>query len=247
MKSMSYRGNFLFGCLLTIFESVISFLTITIIYSHIRVIAGWSYHDSLVLAGIFMITNSFGWLLYRGGLTDLDKVINRGDFDWMLIKPVDIQFLSTVNRIDIEDASRSLVGLYIIGYGLHGSQHLTNLWYTLPLFVITFLCGQIVLYSIFLIFKTITFKSIHGWATNAIAHRFQQLSQYPTDIYKGVVRTIYIWVLPLTFVATVPAKMLTEKFTWQLCVGSLIAAILSFGISRAVWKFAVKKYSSASS
>jgi ABC-type uncharacterized transport system permease subunit len=53
--------------------------------------------------------------------------------------------------------------------------------------------------------------------------------------------------LPLVFVATVPAKVLTGKFTWQLCVGSLVAAILSFVISRAIWKFAVKKYSSASS
>jgi len=247
MKGMAYRGNFLFGCVLTLFESAISFITITVIYQHIQTIAGWSYYDALVLSGIAMITNSVGWLLYRGGLSDLDKIINRGDFDWMLIKPVDIQFLSTINRIDIEDTSRSIIGLYILGYGLHESHLFNHLWYTLPLFIVIFLFGQIVLYSVFLTFKTITFKSIQGWATNGIAYRFQQLARYPTDIYKGIVRVIYTYMLPLVFVATVPAKVLTGKFTWQLCVGSLVAAILSFVISRAIWKFAVKKYSSASS
>lgn len=243
---MTYRGNFFFGCTLTIFESVISFLIITIIYSHIRSISGWSYEDTLVLTGINMLSISFGWLFYRGGLSDLDRVVNRGDFDWMLVKPIDTQFLSTVNRIDIEDGSRSLVGFAIIVYGMTGTK-LFDVWYLFPLCIITFLCGQVVLYAVFLIFKTVTFKSIQGWATNGIAHRFQQLAQYPTDIYKGIVRVIYTYMLPLIFVATVPAKILTGKFTWQLCAGSLIAAILSFIISRTIWKFAVKKYSSASS
>jgi len=246
MKGMAYRANFLFGVSLTAFESIITFLVATIIYSQIKTIAGWSYSDTLVLIGIVMLTQAFGWLTFRGGMSDFDRIISRGDFDWMLVKPVDVQFMASCNRIDIEDGARSIVGILLIIYGATASS-LLNFGAKLFLFIITFFCGQIVLYAIFLSFKTIAFKAIQGWATNSIAYRLQELAKYPTDIYKGALRVVYTYVLPLIFIATVPAKALTGKLTWELFVGSIIAAVLSFIVSRLIWKFALKRYSSASS
>jgi ABC-2 type transport system permease protein len=246
MKDMAYRAHFLFMSGLTALESIMTFLVTTIIYSHIKTIAGWSYYDALVLIGVVMMSYSFSWLFYRGGLNDFDRVINRGDFDWMLVKPVDPQFMATINRIDIEDAARSIVGIIIISYGLSGSS-LFTIGPRLFLFLITFLCGQMVIYAIYLSFKTIAFKAIQGWATNSIAYRLQELAEYPTDIYRGSLRVLYTYFLPIIFIATVPAKSLTGKLTWQLFLGSIVAAVLSFVISRAIWKFALKRYSSASS
>jgi ABC-2 type transport system permease protein len=246
MKSMAYRKNFILGMFLVAVESLTVIVSVKIVFNHVGNIAGWSFDDMLVLSGIFMITHSLAWLFYEGGVNDLDKIINQGDLDWFLIKPVDTQFLATVHRVDVEDAARSLVGVAIMVIGLQSAPVFQTIL-MLPVFLLMLLAGQVVLYSITLAIKTISFKSIQGWATNSIFWRFHGLAQYPTDIYHGAVRIIYTFIFPLIFIATVPAKVLTGRFTLSLFFGAIVAAALSFIISRQIWKRALRGYSSASS
>lgn len=243
---MAYRKNFLLGTVLVSFESIIIFIAVKIIFNHIGDIAGWSFNDTLVLSGIFMITHAIAWLFYKGGISQMDQLINKGDLDWLLVKPVDTQFLATCHRVDVEDGARSIVGIAVIIIGLQNAPVFETL-IMLPVFLLTFICGQIILYSISLAIKTISFKSIQGWSTNSISWRFHELARYPTDIYKGTLRIIYTYIFPLIFIATVPAKALTGRITVSLVFGSILAATLTFLISRQIWKFALKRYSSASS
>jgi len=220
MKDMAYRGNFLLGSLTTALESLMVYFGVAVLFRHVTTIAQWTYEEMLILLGVYMISNSAAWLLFRAGVSDLDRTINRGDLDWYLVKPIDAQFLSTVTRIDIEDAARSLVGLVLVGLGL---------------------------YSIQLALKTVSFKSLQGWATNSIAFRFHDLAQYPTDIYRGLMRVVYTFVLPLAFIATVPAKALIGEITAGLFALSLLIAAAALAITRLIWKRALRTYTSASS
>lgn len=246
MKSLAYRKNFLLGMFLVSVESLSVLVSVKIVFNHVVDIAGWSFDDMLVLTGIFMITHSLAWIFFKGGVNALDSIINKGELDWFLVKPVDPQFLITVHRLDLEDAARSVVGIAVMAYGLQNAPVFETLR-MIPIFLITLLCGQTVLYAITLAVKSISFKSIQGWATNSIFWRFHDLARYPTDIYTGAIRIIYTFIFPLIFIATVPAKTLTGKFHASLLVGAVAAAIISFMISRAIWKAALRTYSSASS
>ncbi len=243
---MAYRTRFWMYFVLTGFESVVVFLSLKIIFIHIYDIAGWSYADMLVLVGTFMLTHSLAWLTFKGGVGDLDRRIKDGQLDWLIVKPIDTQFLVSMNRIDIEDSGRSVIGIAAIIMGLKGSS-IFGVLINLPLFILTLFLGQVVLYSFMLSTKSISFKSIEGWATNSVAWRFHELARFPTDIYRGALRIIYTFVFPLTFIATVPAKVLTGKFNFYMLIGAIIAASLTFTISRIIWKYALSTYSSASS
>ncbi len=246
MKSMAYRGNFFLGMLLVCIESLTTLFTIKIVFNHIGSIAGWSFQDMLVLSGVFMITNSLAWLFYKASIGDLDRLINRGELDMYLVKPVDTQFMISIHNLDIEDGARGIVGLALIAFGMQGS-HVTELFRAIPLFLITLILGQVVIYSISLAVKTVSFKSIQGWATNAIAWRFHELARYPTDIYQGILRILYTFIFPLAFIATVPTKALLGTITLPLIVGSFAAAIGTFTACRCIWKWALRSYTSASS
>jgi ABC-2 type transport system permease protein len=246
LKTVEYRANFLFGLLMVMFESATVYIGLVVLFDHIGEIAGWTYHDMLVLVGIFMITHALAWLFYKASINHLDRFITNGDLDWLLIKPVDTQFLVSVHRIDLEDAGRSLVGIAVIIAGLQGTSF-SQLAIGIPLCIILLLAGQVILYSITLAIKTISFKSIQGWGVNSIYWRFHDLARYPTDIYRGIIRVVYTFVFPLIFIATVPAKALTGRLTLTLFVGALVAAALSFFLARRIWLFALSHYSSASS
>lgn len=246
MKITAYRGNFWFLFCITAIESAIVFVSIAILFTHIDEIAGWAYNDMLVLMGVYMFSQSLAWILFKAGVHDLDTFIQKGDLDRFLVKPVDTQFLVSVQRIDIVDAGRSVVGIALIWMGLSGKAVLGTLL-NIPLFVVMMLLGQVVLYSIMLALKIISFKSIQGWATNAISWRFHDLAHYPTDIYRGAVRFFYTFMIPLIFVATVPTKALLGTMEMKFFIGAIIAAIVSFTLVRIMWKRALRNYSSASS
>lgn len=246
MKALAYRGNFVLGFFLTALESATVFAGITVVFTKITTLAGWSYGDVLILNGVYLMVNTASWLLFRGGVNDFDRVINRGDFDFYLIRPISAQFYASIQRIDVEDVARSVVGIAILIYGLT-LGHTTISFMDLPLFVITFFCGQAVLYAVFLSLKTISFKAIQGWATNNIAFRFQELASFPTDIYRGFLKTVYTFVIPLVFVATVPTKALLGRLSWELAAGSIVVAVVSLLVARFFWKLGIRNYSSASS
>lgn len=246
IKLFTYRGDFWLGFLLTGAQSIAILLGLNIMFIHINNIAGWSYHDMLVLLGTFMLTDALSWMLFRAGVNDLDTIINKGDLDWYLIKPIDTQFMVTVQRLDAQDAGRSFVGIPILIYGLQNSEIFATLL-NIPLFIVTLLLGQVVLYSITMAVKTVSFKSIQGWATSAISWRFYDLARYPVDIYSGAMRIIYTFVLPLVFIATVPAKVLTGNFELYMLFGAIAAAAISLCIVRLIWNKALSGYSSASS
>lgn len=246
LKALAYRGNFFLGFILVAFESMTTLLTIKIVFNHLQSIVGWSYADMLVLSGTFMITNALAWLLFKAGINSLDGLINKGQLDVYLVKPIDTQFLVTVNDIDIEDAARGLIGIGLIAFGMHGVGVASTLL-RLPAYIFLLLMGQVVIYSISTAVKTISFKSIQGWSTNAIAWRFHDLARYPTDIYRGIMKIIYTFVFPLAFIATVPSKALLGRVSPLLFGGAILAAAGTFVVSRLIWKWALGTYSSASS
>lgn len=246
IKSLAFRGNFILGMFLVTVESLATYVSVKIVFHHIHSIAGWNYNDMLVLSGVFMTTHALAWLFFKASLQQLDILINRGDLDWLLVKPVDAQFIASSHDIDIEDAARGVVGVVIMYLGLRGTSPIIVATH-LPALITTLLCGQMVIYSLCLVLKTISFKSIQGWATNAIFWRFHDLARYPTDIYRGIMRTVYTFVFPLAFVATVPARALLGRLSAGYFAGSLLAGLGTFMVCRIIWKWALKSYSSASS
>lgn len=245
-QALAYRNNFLFGLLITAVESGVTLLTISVLFNHIPDINGWLYSDMLVLAGVFMITNSLSWLVFRASVEKLDQLINRGDFDFYLIKPVSSQFLVSVNTIDVEDSARGAVGLVIVAIGImQTSQSITP--FQILAFMLALICGEAILYSLQLILKTISFKSVQGWGSNNIFYRLQDTTQFPLTIYHGFARVFFMLVVPIFFVTTVPVQLLLGKTNLIWLLWSILAANGALLVARTIWRYTVKSYSSASS
>lgn len=245
-STLAYRNNFLFGLLITGLESMTVFITITVLFNHIPTIQNWSYTDMMVLLGIFMLVNGLSWVLFRASVEKLDQLINRGDFDYFLVKPISSQFLASINRMDIEDSARSFVGLAVILTGLIRAQHLPTIGEIVG-FIIALVCSLAILYSLQLMLKTISFKSVQGWGSNNIFYRLQDTTQFPLTIYRGAVRLFFTLIIPIYFVTTVPAQLLLGKVTSAWIGWALVAAIGSLWITHLVWNRMIKTYSSASS
>ncbi|MDO8610552.1 MAG: ABC-2 family transporter protein, partial [bacterium] len=67
------------------------------------------------------------------------------------------------------------------------------------------------------------------------------------DIYQGILKTVFVFFLPLAVMVTFPTQFLLGVLSIPFTIWSFVAGFLALYLSHAFWNFALKKYSSASS
>jgi ABC-2 type transport system permease protein len=78
---------------------------------------------------------------------------------------------------------------------------------------------------------------------------FLNIARYPDVIYPRLFRLIFSWIIPVVIVANIPARVLIKSLgqPFPLMVQMITASLIIFWSSRMFWRFALKRYSSASS
>jgi ABC-2 type transport system permease protein len=94
-------------------------------------------------------------------------------------------------------------------------------------------------------FSSIWFVKIYN--VTEVLRGFLDAGRYPITAYPAAYRFFFTFIVPVTFLTTVPAQSLLGQiqFTWWLGAGFL--AIVLFFISTQFWRFALRFYTSASS
>jgi len=244
MQRMSYRFNFVVLCFSVLVQTSLILIFVKAIFSFIDNISGWSYEHALLIAASFMIIEGLIWATsaYLSGVGDS---IRRGALDQLITKPVDTQFLVSIWRADPEDWIRVVTGIIIIStvFDKINFSILNLLFYVLLLFN-----SYIIVYSFILFLKTFSFWIINNYSLNMLADHILRLSQYPTDIFfHKIIRIFFSTVIPLAFIATMPAKILIHGPKLDLIFYSCLLAFVFFVGSRKFFLYGLKHYSSASS
>lgn len=246
MKKMAYPVSFLNLLITILLVMFLHVLFIKINFGYITSLAGWTFYQVLVIVGTYMIVEGLMWIFFAN-LNSLTICIQDGTLDSILLKPVDTQFLVSFWRGDFEDVVRIVTGVSLIFMATRSIAGVGFL--QIFLFLLTILNGGIIFYSFNLMLRCIGFWVIEVRSLWLLMDKMFDNSQYPTDIYyQKIVRGFFTFVIPLAFMATVPAKILTNKnIDFQLVGISFLVMIIFFGGSRLFWKFSLRHYSSASS
>jgi len=243
LRKMAYRLNFFILVFTVSLHLAVFLIFIKIIYGNVNIIAGWDLYHSLLIIASAMIIESLCWITCRMML-NIRKDVLDGTMDFHSIKPIDTQFLASVNMLDVEDLARVVLAAIVFFY-VATNIHISIL--NVMLYILILIPAFIIAYSIVTIVATISFFVIDARAMNMISMRILQISQYPTDIYTGIMKTVFSFIIPIAFIATVPAKVLSGWWSWQLVAQLFIVALVFFWISRKFFLFGLKRYSSASS
>jgi len=246
MKKMAYPWSFLLLLATVGVAIILNVLFIKVNFGYIHSLAGWSFYQVLAVTGTALIIDGVMWIFFAN-LSAFTEYIKEGTLDGLLLKPIDGQFFLSFSHGDFEDAVRIIIGLILIFLAMKNTIGF-DLVHVL-LFVLTFFNGVIILYSFNFIVRCFTFWIVDGSSLWFLTEKINTNAQYPTDIYsQKIVRGIFTFVIPLAFVATVPAKMLTWAVVdWQFFGLSFVVAVGFFALARWFWKFSLSHYASASS
>ena len=73
------------------------------------------------------------------------------------------------------------------------------------------------------------------------------ISRFPVDIFNISIQRGLTYVLPLAFLATIPARQLVVGFDLPIVLLGVFCAVFAPVFSRWFWRFALRFYTSASS
>jgi len=248
MTRTAYKLNFFILSFAVFLQVFFSLFFIKIIFGFLDNIAGWGYFEALIVVATYMLVDGIMWNVFAH-FSAITRHVRQGTLDGILVKPIDSQFLVSIWRGDLEDAVRVIASLGVLAYavknlGIGGFELIMNS----ALYLFLVVNAIVIVYSINVIVKSVVFWLVEGMAFYHLTDSLFRMSQYPSDIFfHKIVKGVTLTVIPLAFMATVPAKILARGFDFWLILGSFVVAGVFFITSRKFWLFALKHYSSASS
>ena len=126
-------------------------------------------------------------------------------------------------------------------------NHLTNGLSDLLLFVFLFFNSVIISFAFHLIISAICILTLQIDHMMEIYRDLTAMARFPTDIYPKAIQGILTFTIPVIIIFTVPAKALLGFLSLNMVIISFLVGILALFVSLWFWRFALRRYSSASS
>ena len=241
---MEYRINFIIAAFSSLGNLVGSIFGLFLFYRTGYTFTGWSWEAALVVLGFFTLLQGFASTFLAPNLNQIVRHVQEGTLDFVLLKPIRSQFWLSLHTLSPWGIPDLIVGLLIIVYA--GTK--LNLGidkYLLTMFPLA--CSVVILYSLWFILGATTIWFVKIYNVTEVLRGFLEAGRYPITSYPAAYRFFFTFVVPVTFLTTVPAQAMLGQiqFTWLLGAGFL--AVILFFISTQFWRFALRFYTSASS
>lgn len=244
-RELEFRSNF-FAKILQNLMWIFFFLAILfVIYRNTDSIAGWSRGDAYVLAASVFLMNALMSALFMS-LSEIPQHVRTGTLDHIVTKPIDSQFWISSRKFDFGQIGTLTAGIIMVGLGVlqaHVSPSPVQ-WLS---YVVLIFSSLGIYYSFIFALMTTGIWLVRVDNLWVLGESILQVVRFPLDIYNVALQRILIFVVPLGFLATIPAKQLVKEFDPLMLGVGLVWAVGALFLSRKFWMYAMGHYTSASS
>jgi ABC-2 type transport system permease protein len=254
IREMAFRTNYLVKMGVEVFWLVVLLIYYDTIMTHTGrgTIAGWTNAEYLFFVGCYFTLEGFletFFLSSCGGFADL---VRSGDLDFVLLKPIDEQFLVSLRSPDWTAAPNILLGVGVMGYAL-----VLQRWEfdagQLALFAVLFACGVGLAYSFLILLTSTAVWTVRNQSLYELWWLFTTLWRNPREIYERSwgwfwVSRFFTYCVPAMVIVNVPVSAIVRRvFDPSLTALLIVATVIMLWVSRQIFRFSLRKYRSASS
>lgn len=242
---VEYRTSFFLGVISGLTYLLINLLFWSVIYSHTTQINGWSFAQIILVQGFFSLFMGLFWVLFHFSEV-IDRLVIHGDLDKYLSRPINILAVYMFDKMDwlaLMDVLDSIVYFVIaakLGIRIGMIEFLIA-------FLVLFL-GMVIIMLIMLTISCLSFWIGRANAINAIWFQLWNMGDYPVTIYPFKIQFLLTFALPLIFLQTYPAMIISNQLTSQFILKTiaieLVMIITWFAIAIFTWRKGLKRYAS---
>jgi ABC-2 type transport system permease protein len=265
VRDLSFRVNFLIEAASSVTWTMMNLGFYLLIFEHTNQIGadtGWGKWEFFAFLATTMLVNSLVQAFFMPNCEDLSELIRTGGLDFALLKPIDTQFLISLEKIDWSSLANFAAGLILLAVSLvQLSTRAANPLAITPLSVALYsfyvLCGVAILYSLMIALSATSIWLGQNRSLYDFWFYITNFSRYPMEIYEGrwgrPLQWICTYLIPVLVVVNVPARIIARPVSpdgqspWPLALFALLATVGSLAASRWIFQAALRNYRSASS
>lgn len=260
-RELTFRTNFLVKISVELLWLAILIIFYRTVFAQTTVVANWQQWQFLFFLGCYFALEGLIETLFLENCVEFADLVRSGDLDFILLKPIDEQFLVTCRQIDWSTAANFLLGMAVMGIALFQGISLEEIPMPSPVevvwFGVLFLCGLAMAYSFLLILTSLSVWLIRNQNIMEMWWLFTSLMRYPRQVLTQTawfypIGWFFSFVVPVLLVVSVPAEVMAKPLKADNVEPLTVAVALSgtgllLFVSRWFFWYALRRYRSASS
>jgi len=244
-RGLAFRTNLVFEVAAIALELAAGVVALWVVYGQTDDLGGWTAAEAVVLLGSYQIVSGLLWAFVEPNVVWFGNQILAGKLDDTLLKPAPSLFMVSLGSCNPLWLVQSLLGGVIMVAGVTSLDRAPVAaewgawaWLLAAALVVTWATRVLV--------ATVTFWA-PSFAPDVLYGSAWQFGRYPVSLYRQPVRFTLTWVLPIGFIATLPAQALTRGVAWPVLLGGVAVAGAAFAVTRFTWRAGLRRYTSATS
>lgn len=240
---VEYRGDFWIGILGAALMQGAGLVFISALFSRVPDVAGWTVWEIAVLYGLALTPKGLTELLCDGPWM-LRSLVNTGEFDRLLVRPVSPALQAATKIASIHGLGQLALGSVAIAIGTSRSGMDWSIWKVLFLLAtigsgFAMICAINFLANLIGFWEPSTQSALPTMYTMLI-----DFAKFPLEIYSLVIRVLVTVIAPFAFLSYFPGLVLLDKDTpWRwLGFASPLVTGLVVVITAWLWRKALARY-----
>jgi ABC-2 type transport system permease protein len=179
-------------------------------------------------------------------LVNVVEHVRKGTLDFVLLKPADAQFLVSTARFQPSRAIDAVTATIIFVYAFRRLGRVPTAT-DIALSLLLLGVAIVLLYSLWILTVSAVFYVVRVDNLTYLFTAIFDAARWPSSVFRGVVRFLFTFVVPLTLMTTFPARAMLGSLSAIEVAASIGGAVAFATVSRLVWAGALGRYTSASS
>ncbi len=244
-RELAHRANLFFQMLTTASRIAAGLATLYVVYAQTERLAGWSLAEATVLLGTYQLVSGVLATFIEPNLIWFSNQVKSGKLDEVLLKPVPSILLASLGTCAPLALSQVALGLVVLGIGIDQLDRIPTLWNATG-WLLMLAVGVVITWTSRLLLASLAFWAPH-FELDVLYGALWQFGRYPVDIYRQPIRSVLTYVLPVAFIASIPARVLTRGEPPALLFAGFLAGIVAVVAVRSIWEAGLARYTSATS
>ncbi|HEX6245479.1 MAG TPA: ABC-2 family transporter protein, partial [Polyangiales bacterium] len=213
LLSLQYRLDLVIETLMALFWCATALLPLLVLFSMRDTVAGFSAYQALAVTGFFMTLKGVMVGAIQPSLVNVVEHVRKGTLDFLLLKPVDAQFMLSTSKLELPRVADVLGGLGLSAFCIYrsGARPSTP---EVAAALLILLCAVAILYGLWIMVVSLSFRVVKIDNLSHLILSVFDAARFPVGVFRGALAVVFTFVIPLGLMTTYPALALMGRLTW---------------------------------
>jgi ABC-2 type transport system permease protein len=238
-RALTYRFNFALSMFMTLCFNLFFPLATILIYNSGASFPGWSFFEVLLIQTIFTLSLGFACVFFSNVLWSTMQYIREGSFEVVLLRPVNPLFFLIASNFDTGSFGLLIGGGVMFGIAIAHTGVASAA--AIAQFLFLFAAGFAVMTGFQLIMAATSFKWVGNSRLPDILDSIITFGKYPVTIFPKAVRTIAVFIIPVSMIGFFPASALLGRLDTFVLI-SIVPCVLFMFFGIWLYQYMVRLY-----